>query len=1384
MPVPSLVDDLRERLSKGRVVVVAGAGIAAGATRGAPTATWQGLLESGLSHCESLYPDFASTEGKQARDWLSQGSVDGFLQVANLISARLDYPTGGEFGRWLRESIGSLKVEEPDLIHALVDLQALLLTTNYDTLIEQETGLDTVTWKQTAVLQRTLQGDYPAVVHLHGSWDRPESVVLGSKSYRDLQADQGMQAVFQAIRVSYSLLYVGVGNSLSDPHFQALFEWVRKAFAGKEEYRHFTLCRQEDVNLVQSTFTSNDRTFALSYGSSYDALTPFLMDLRPPSTPARTTPSPLGSEDHSAVNPKLISLSDSLRNAVRSEQRVVAVEASLFPAPSREMPRLPHEGIERPALAEQVTAGLLSNRLVFLTGSTGTGKTFLARQVAASIPGRWIWVSAVGFTTLQVRLSLQLLEQDLRGSTDPVHVLLDEIGLSTAHLTHYIDAFRSLCDAVTVRGGYVLVTSHRPPPALLLSESELNFAIVAVPHFTPGEIAALCAKLGCADRERAETWSRLIHMHTGGHPRLAFVRVQQLSALGWPSATPGDVVTPPSEVLTSRSEARALLDSIPEPARELLLRLSIAVQPFRRDHALSFAEVSPPIPQPGGHFDGLHGPWIEAADTTHFRLSPLLQNSANETWSKERIRELHGEFAEVLLRSPPFTQIEAGAILFHGILGSNPRAIASTSLALVTVPRAQWELFAKDHSWFLTYMSQTQGPLYPDDPWSSFAIRLLQLRVALVVDPSQVRDTLLALKAEHVAQDREREHASEACLLASQLLFVFRDVVDPDLLLQQIEEILHKPDTFASVYRHLDDAQRLDPLLFGEHSSHASVLFDIVASGQKNIDRIHELLAALDRADDDLRRDLIASLTDEEDRRINLLDSAFVHENGKPTPDWTNFTLVLRECVAKGRQWPAAALANSAARLIGLVLDEQLGDREGALSELDTLEEELGRSDDTLRSRATILSRSGDSAGALRCWRDVARVPAFGRVFAWRTAALDAEVVGELDEAIGYLTLAEDSAQLGGMGILATGLASDSSWLLWELGRKAEALAKFAAALEELDRTITDSDHLATQKLAVQQGLGSIMLMLERKPEIPSGMLQPYVGMCSDPELLTNELLKSLVAPRSDLIWALLLEAEFLSEDTSRLFASYGSRIRSSDDPFAAMLVCHVEAGWALRNGSIAELPLLASRIEVLGIPTGVVGSPEATADASSSAGKYAAAGLLACALVNATASRRGRQELLENWCEVDESARETAASPTVLGWIDMLQQDSQTRMRMLRDSTVDSETILLAASLLGDELGPTDAATAQGAALLHLYPLPWRVDAGKALSTVIEHYWREAATQQALLRTPRLTVPPLLASCDEPGDSFGKAARMLIQAGQAVGFSVPNAIRTIAGTS
>lgn len=239
------LDDLCEQLARGNVVVIVGAGVAVAATAANEAASWSGLLRCGIRRLRQRHHHDDAWERERLAQ-LQQGDAATLIALAEEITQGLGGLQGGDFGNWLRETVGALRVEDDALLKALVELRAPLWTTNYDSLLEQATGRPVYTWLQKPKIDRVLRGDDAAIVHLHGHWDLPQTVVLGIASYEQICRDPGAQARLQAVLATKTCLFVGMGEGLSDPNFSALLAWFQTAFADSP-YPHYVLARDDEA---------------------------------------------------------------------------------------------------------------------------------------------------------------------------------------------------------------------------------------------------------------------------------------------------------------------------------------------------------------------------------------------------------------------------------------------------------------------------------------------------------------------------------------------------------------------------------------------------------------------------------------------------------------------------------------------------------------------------------------------------------------------------------------------------------------------------------------------------------------------------------------------------------------------------------------------------------------------------------------------------------------------------------------------------------------------------------------------------------------------------------------------------------------------------------
>src|SRR6202035_4111425 len=115
-----LDDDLVHH--RDRVLVISGAGVSIAATERNPVASWLGLLRNGVEYCATHCPGLPDGWAGRMQAQLDNGDVVELVSVAEDLSARLGFPDGGEYARWLTETVGSLRVKSPQLIKALGEI--------------------------------------------------------------------------------------------------------------------------------------------------------------------------------------------------------------------------------------------------------------------------------------------------------------------------------------------------------------------------------------------------------------------------------------------------------------------------------------------------------------------------------------------------------------------------------------------------------------------------------------------------------------------------------------------------------------------------------------------------------------------------------------------------------------------------------------------------------------------------------------------------------------------------------------------------------------------------------------------------------------------------------------------------------------------------------------------------------------------------------------------------------------------------------------------------------------------------------------------------------------------------------------------------------------
>ncbi|MFA6287654.1 MAG: SIR2 family protein [Opitutaceae bacterium] len=295
---------LKNAIQANQLVAVMGTGVslAVGAplvVDGFKVASWQGLIQHGIHRCQAL--DLI-TDGRadQLTKMVGWANVDDLIYVAESVTKTLREASAGTYQKWLNDTVGKLTVSEPRLIHALDRICKLLSTLNYDTLPEKVLKRVSVSWNESDQMSLAVNGqkveaagsDHDTVIHLHGVYQKAESVVLGSSSYRAVVSHPHTQAVLTLFGVGYTMMFVGCGETLADPNFSNFVRVVTE-FLGETTKAHYVLCLEQDVEKWKAK--KIPWLHPVSYGKKHADIVPFLESLakyrgEPPSEPPKGEP--------------------------------------------------------------------------------------------------------------------------------------------------------------------------------------------------------------------------------------------------------------------------------------------------------------------------------------------------------------------------------------------------------------------------------------------------------------------------------------------------------------------------------------------------------------------------------------------------------------------------------------------------------------------------------------------------------------------------------------------------------------------------------------------------------------------------------------------------------------------------------------------------------------------------------------------------------------------------------------------------------------------------------------------------------------------------------------------------------------------------------------
>lgn len=244
--------DLIESISKGECVLFLASGLSSKVIRsnGKPLPSWTSFLEELLSWAQSKRVPFNS-DPNEIKEMISKGNL---LMAAEELQGLIN---PNEFGEFLNEVFRDKDVK-PTKSHNLLTKIPFksILTTNYDALIE---GAYTIS-SGGQIPKKFTQCDLDSalsplrkkdffIFKMHGDIDRPNTIILGTRSYNNLIYKSPEYLSFlETLFTTHTVLFMGFGGS--DPDLDYLMDRLSTIFS-RTLNKHFILVPKSKFNFTE-----------------------------------------------------------------------------------------------------------------------------------------------------------------------------------------------------------------------------------------------------------------------------------------------------------------------------------------------------------------------------------------------------------------------------------------------------------------------------------------------------------------------------------------------------------------------------------------------------------------------------------------------------------------------------------------------------------------------------------------------------------------------------------------------------------------------------------------------------------------------------------------------------------------------------------------------------------------------------------------------------------------------------------------------------------------------------------------------------------------------------------------------------------------------------
>ena len=1050
----------------------------------------------------------------------------------------------------------------------------------------------------------------------------------------------------------------------------------------------------------------------------------------------------------------------------------------------------------RTDLLVNVQAKLQSDGIAVLQGGTGRGKTTLAKLTAKAINGSsWLWLNFTGTDPSQIRQHLQQLANKVSTRSSQVHIVLDDLNLQPQQLPQYQEVLGVVVYRVLERGAKLLITSQHELPNNLIRLLGISPSVaLPVPNFTISEIEQFAQQLGCPVDD-AETWAKVTQAQTRGHPMLVRVRLVQLQQEDWKRDIIESIFQTPQELVTEREQARQLLLNLPDDQREFLYRLSLVSTEFRKDYALNIGEIPEPIPHPGDIFDQLVGPWIDQADGTYYTISPLLADAAGQVWPEDKIKGLHAQITNAILKARNLTTIEARAIFLHSMFGRNRIGFIAVIQALTTVPENNWERLSQEFSWLIHVKTDIPERLFPRDFFVNYLFRSLQYRIAVEVEPETAPKILEIWDKETKLYKSHESYLQVRITLATQAL-IYQPVLLPvKQMVDYLKELIDIKDSAEDVQGIYDNLTRQLEKYKTDKSNFFSILFSFILMRQPMYPPfLSDLIDALDELEPKMRTLILADFEEDSvDSRI-LIDSVWLAEENLENPDWTRCLQVFDKVIEKTLAWGYPHIAAASARGRAIIYDEYLHAPDTAHKVLQDALSRLGPLPVIEEERALVYLYQEYYKEALDIyerilpnWHPSSGKLDMGPSEGYRRAAICAAHLDDWEKAATFFEDGAKRVQSIENIERYIGLYADAGFAHFKAGNMLESIKLLNLVLQKFEMLPQDDTDVKyfTLKRRLACALG--WMAWHEREDYSSELEEPSAGFCSNPE--TNEKVLTLPDSPTGYSWLHLAQIEYNCGHETIVLEHALQIVDQEAYPALSFLLAILETQYDFRNKTLDNLP---RRIHQLANACASVkrhnqtgkgiGKNEISSipidDLPNFADVREIVGILVAALLVQLPVGVNMREILAIW---RTNSSELPIKDNIIIALNLIESmlfgDKNGALTVMRAAEVTDGRRLVAALkiVLDIETSPDDLFYAHTLIATSLIDQTWLDSVTTGLAERLSAQWLEKIKSGVLSQMNKITVRQIEQACNNSETGKKKIGQILLAAYPAVSLMVPS---------